>query len=503
MMGENGVPSHSLSSDAPLQPGDGIAPWKPILRNAFWLFSGNITAQGLAAVMGLLLARGIGPQGYGLYATAFALAAAFTHAALMGLDSVVPRYVARRPESAGSVLLGALCPALLWLPILMLLIGGLAVALGYPREILLLVFPAALTTGVRGLLNLFRSVMRGLERMNLDAAFQTAENGVTLLGVMLILSIAPSALNTTLTILLTEGLALFFAGLWTWRMVSRVASGHPKMLTRPQTDLAKEMLLAAVPLGLTFTLIGLSLRLDTLVLSLFRPIPEVGFYSAAFVLVMISRSVALMSAAFLPRLSALAGRDDLTFARLRDGGLYGMLIIGTGIGVTMAVLAPFIIGTLYGAPFLTAVPALRVLGIASIALFVNTYCWQVLIAQNRQGTIARMAILSLLLSLPLALLLIPRWGAVGAALVTLAREVMQCLPLTHAILRPPRSLPRRAFLSPIPAAAAMAFVLCPVRAETGPVVLPYLLLSSVAYLGVLLLGDGGLRNGLRGWVALR
>lgn len=490
-------------SDAPLQPGDGIAIGKSILRNAFWLFSGNITAQGLAAVMGLLLARGIGPQGYGLYATAFALATAFTHAALMGLDSVVPRYIARRPESAGSVLLGALCPALLWLPILTLLIGGLAIAMGYPREILLLVFPAALTTGVRGLLNLFRSVMRGLERMDLDAAFQTVENGVALLGVVLILSIAPSALNATLTILLTEGLALFFASLWIWRMVHPVASGHTEILTGPQAYLAREMLLAAVPLGATFTLIGLSLRLDTLVLSVFRPIPEVGFYSAAFVLVMIARSVALMSAAFLPRLSALAGQDDGTFARLRDWGLHGMLIIGTGIGVATAILAPFIISTLYGASFLAAVPALRVLGIASIALFVNTYCWQVLIAQNRQGTIARTAILSLLLSLLLALLLIPRWGAVGAALVALAREVMQCILLTRATLRPPRSLLWQAFLSPISAAAAMALVLCPARAETGPVVLPYLLLSLATYLGVLLLGDGELRNGLREWVALR
>ena|GEM_PF-1768077 len=491
MMGEPAVLSRSGLPDAPQPAFEVSAPLlRPVLRNALWLLFGNIAAQALAALMGVLLARRIGPHEYGLYATAFTFAAAFTYAALMGLDSVVPRYVARRPEAAGRILLNALCPALIWLPVLTLIIGGIGVALGYGQDVLTLLFPAALVTGLRGLINLFRSVLRGLERMDLDAAIQGMENGVVLLGVGLALMVAPSARNATFSILLAESLALLVTVLWAGRRV-RPRGG--------EAPLAREMLRASLPIGLTFIMIGLNLRLDTLVLSLFRPSREVGFYSAAVALVMLSRSVALMAGAFLPRLSALSGRDDAAFGYLRDRGVQGALILGTGIGVGMGVLSPFLVHLLYGSLFLETVPSLRVLSIAGIAMFVNTYFWQVLIAEGKQGAIARTTVVSLLMSLPLSLILVPRWGAVGAAAVALVREALQTLLLVRVALRPPRALPARAFLAPFPAAAAMALILWPFREETGVAALLTLLPALLAYMVVLALGDRDLRAELRRW----
>ena len=467
-----------------------------LLWNIFWLLVGNLAAQALAAGMGLLLARGVGPDGYGLYATAFSLAMAFTYTALMGLDSIVPREVAQNPHAAGRVALSALYPALLWFPGLVLLILGAGWALGYPTDVRALLLPAALITALRGLVNLLRSVLRGLERMDLDAAVQTIENGLALFGVGVVLLLSPSVLGAAVAILTAEVLALLLSGFWTGR------------LTRPRGGefrLAKEMVLAALPIGLTFTLIGLNLRLDILLLSLFRPAGEVGFYSAAVSLMMLARSVSLMAAAFLPRLSALDRRDEEAFARLRDQGLQWILVPGLAIGVAMGLLSPFLMGFLYGAPFLPAAPALRILGGASIAMFLNTYFWQVLIARGEQGTIARITAGSLVLSSGIALALIPQWGALGAAIAALGRETMQAVLLGWSVLvRPPGTIRRRTWAAFLGAAAAMALFLWPVRETTGPSALACGALGLSAYFVVLAWGGVIPIDGLRQmWRSLR
>ncbi len=453
-----------------------------LARNMLWLLAGNGVAQALAAVMGLLLARTLGPHEYGLYATAFSLALAFLYTALMGLDSVVPREVARDPERAGHVAFSALIPALLWLPVLVLLILGTGLALGYSPQVRALLLPAALVTGVRGLVNLFRSVLRGLERMDLDAAVQAVENGLVLGGVVLALLVSPTIRGAVWAILIAEALSLVPAGLWVVRMT------HPLIW---EVRRAREMVIAALPLGLTFTLVGLNMRLDTLVLSLFRPAREVGLYNAAVSLMMLARSVALMAAAFLPPLSFLARRDEAAFARLRDQGLLWMTVPGVGIGVAMSLLAPFLLGVLYGAPFLSAAPALRILGVGTITVFLNAYFWQVLIARGEQGTIARTTVVSLLLSLVFAAVLVPRWGAPGAAGAVLVREVAQLALLLRRVLGQPPLTLRPSAWAPFPVAAgAMALVLWPAREATGPIALAHLALAGVVYLAVLFAAAG-------------
>ncbi|MGB9775684.1 MAG: flippase [Anaerolineae bacterium] len=453
-----------------------------LARNMLWLLAGNAVAQALAAVMGLLLARTLGPHEYGLYATAFSLALAFLYTALMGLDSVVPREVARHPERAGLIALSALVPALLWLPVLVLLILGTGLVLGYSPQVRALLLPAALVTGVRGLVNLFRSVLRGLERMDLDAAIQAVENGLVLGGVALALLVSPTIRGAVWAILIAEALSLLPAGLGVVRMTH---------LLMWEVRRAREMIIAALPLGLTFTLVGLNMRLDTLVLSLFRPAREVGLYNAAVSLMMLARPVALMAAAFLPPLSSLARRDEMAFARLRDQGMLGMMVPGVGLGVAMSLLAPFLLGALYGAPFLSAAPALRILGAGTVAVFLNAYFWQVLIARGEQKTIACTTVVSLLLSLVLAAVLVPRWGASGAAGAVLTREMVQLALLLRRVLGPSPLTLRRSAWAPFPVAAgAMALILWPAREATGSLALAHLALAGVVYLAVLFAAAG-------------
>lgn len=462
------------------------------VRGMAWLLIGSVVAQALYAVTGWLLARRLGPSGYGLYATAFALASVFTHTPLMGLDSVVPREIARAPASAGRIVLSALYPVIAWVPLLTLLIGGLGLALGYPRDVRALIFFAAAIIGVRGLSNLLRSAMRGLERMDLDTAVQVVENGMVLIGVALALGVAPSVFTATQAMLAAELLALIPAGVWVGRLT------HPR---GGEVRLTQSMILAAFPLGLTFILIGLNVRIDTLVLSRFRPVGEVGLYNAALGVVTLSCSVSAMAAAFLPRLSAMVGRDDGAFLYLRDWGFRLMLALGVGMGSIIGLLAPFLMQLLYGAPFLPAAAALRVLGGLGLLSLLNTYFRQVLIASGEQGAILRAVGVALLFTFPLALALIPRQGVIGAATVSLTREIIQTLLLARVTFRRPLAIGWPSLGTPFLAALAMALVLWPVRRATGWETIPFLLLALGVYLTIMLIADGELRAEVHRWAA--
>ncbi len=398
----------------------------PLWLGALWLVAGGVAAQILAAVGGLVLARWVGPSGYGFYTAAFALSSVFAYAAPLGLDSIVPRQIARRPETTGTVAVSALGPVLAWLPLLVLLIGGTGFLLGYSQEFLRLLFLAAWITGLRGLVNLLRAVLRGKERMDQDAVVQVAEGGLVLVGMVIGLWLAPTVWNALRFTLLAEALALVLVGLWVGRALH---------LPRWDGALAWRMTAEALPLSLTFTLIGLGIRLDTLALSLFRPASEVGLYGAAVGVVMLTRSLSTMAAAFLPRLSNLAAWDPPSFIRVRDRVFRWMLAMGLGLGLFITLLAPFLIQVLYGPAYTEAVPALRVLGCMSAALFVNTGFWQVLIARRDHRAIVVSAGVALLASLLLAAILIPGWGAMGAAIVALSRETIQTALLARPAMR--------------------------------------------------------------------
>ncbi len=403
-----------------------VASPMPLWMGALWMVAGGVAAQGLAAVGGLILARRVGPSEYGFYTVAVALSSVFVYAAPLGLDAIIPRQIARRPEEAGTIAVSALGPVLVWLPFLVLLIEGTGFLLGYSQEFLRLLFLTAWITGIRGLVNILRAVLRGKERMDQDAVVQVVEGGLVLAGTVLGLQIAPTVWNAVLFIFLAEGLALALVGFWVERG-----------LHRPRWDyaLAWRMTVEALPLSLTLTLIGLGIRLDTLALSLLRPTREVGLYGAAAGIVMLAYPLSTMAAAFLPRLSALAARDRSSFIRVRNQVFRWMLAMGLGLGLLITPLASFWLTVLYGPAFAEAAPALRVLGGMSAALFVNTYFRQVLIARRDHRAIVVSAGVALLVSLLLAVALVPRWGIMGAAVAALTREAVQAALLARPAMR--------------------------------------------------------------------
>lgn len=82
----------------------GRAGVRDALRNVSWLTGERVLQLAVGMVVGVWMARALGPDRFGLYSYALALVAVFASAASLGIDAVIVRDLVREPARAGTIL---------------------------------------------------------------------------------------------------------------------------------------------------------------------------------------------------------------------------------------------------------------------------------------------------------------------------------------------------------------------------------------------------------------
>jgi O-antigen/teichoic acid export membrane protein len=164
---------------------------------------------------------------------------------------------------------------------------------------------------------------------------------------------------------------------------------------------------------------------DLVFLRLFRDLASVGHYAAGYTLIsfLLNLGVAY-GMALLPTMTRLGARTDQERA-LYHNAQAQVFAAGLPIALGGALLAVELIRQVFGLSYLPAGAALEIL-IWSIplALFRNVAV-AALIARNRQDQVLRTTTGSTVLNLILNVLLIPRFGILGAAWATVATELLR------------------------------------------------------------------------------
>jgi O-antigen/teichoic acid export membrane protein len=146
------------------------------------------------------------------------------------------------------------------------------------------------------------------------------------------------------------------------------------------------------------------------------------------------------------------------------------------------VLAPQIIHLVAGHSFDGSITPLRVLLVAAALSWVNGVFGYALIAKERQATALWLNVTALIVNVGLNLALVPAYGIVAAAVVTVASEIL-ILAASRPLMRQHLGFfPRPGTLgAAVVAASAMAAVLWPLRHGPLAALLP---LGVVLYMGL-------------------
>lgn len=109
-----------------------------------------------------------------------------------------------------------------------------------------------------------------------------------------------------------------------------------------------------------------------------------------------------------------------------------LLVVGAILLVLMVyLLAPFMVNTLAGSAFGPSIKVLRILIVASLFSYVGHLVGFTLISYGGQGEMLKLGVVALLVNLILNVLLIPHYGIIGAAGVTVFTEMIDMLMMMY------------------------------------------------------------------------
>ena len=192
-------------------------------------------------------------------------------------------------------------------------------------------------------------------------------------------------------------------------------------------------------LGLIF------LKVDTLMILYFRSVEEVAQYEAGYKFLEISRfAVRSAGMVFFPICAQLvAGSDWVALARLSSKLLFAAATVATTLSLCVFAFASVLVSFVWGAAYDAAVPILRTLFIGLPFLYLSYVSTFVAQALRLERTVVGIMILGTLGNILLNAIIIPRWGAPGAAWTTVASEAALATSLLWLVVGRTRELRRK------------------------------------------------------------
>jgi O-antigen/teichoic acid export membrane protein len=352
----------------------------------------------------LLLAHGLVLEEYGAYGRLAAYALLLAELAELGLQ-----LTATRALVAGTLSLRALVRARIALfSVFAVVVLGAAVLVGagprssrlQPLVLALLVFYFALSGWGEFLGVALRC--RGARRHEALVLLVLRAAGLLLVTVVLA---GGGGLTTVAWGLALSPLPALALGAWLLRRTAAVAPAPEASVTA--------VLLASAPLAIYSGLLLLSPRVEFIVFSVLRDDGATGlFFAAIQVLWFLTMMPAAITAGAMPALTreALTGG---TTVRRRTSATLALLAAPAGVGLLL--VAPGVLGLLFGSTYEPAAASLRVLGLAVVPVFMNALLSWSLIAAGRPSWPPWLTATRVAAAFVLSLTLIPRFGAPGAA----------------------------------------------------------------------------------------
>ncbi len=357
--------------------------------------------------VGLWLARYLGPSDFGLLSAATAAAWLGVVATQLGLDGLIQRELVQHPENTGRILgtvtlLSSATALVVWLAIA--LFAWLAVDAPTMQTLLLWLGLLAVPQALAAWEYLFqaRSDLRPVVvGQNICfAACLAARAGLIALqapvAAFAIVAVAERLLGAVVVMR------------WARKHLVGTSLGF-------DASLARAMLREAWPVWISALLVTVYQKIDVVLIARWRDEAEAGIYAAAMRIVELWWSIAVIGAtALLPdlmRSSQDRSRYPSVLQRYLD------LSAGAGIaaGLVMTVCAVPLIRILFGQDYAEAGGILALQTWAGVFVFLSVARARHLIAIKRRGVELWFSALGVTLNLGLNVVLIPRYGAWGAA----------------------------------------------------------------------------------------
>jgi len=373
----------------------------------------NAMLRAAGTLVFIFVGRISGPEDAGVLSLALGYLAILT-TLFTGLDDLLIREVTAAPKRVTALLLAYAVlrlPLTALLSVVVLLIGQAGSQLS-PEQMLALrlIVSSAVLDALAGLGQIVLYAFGGFRLLVLPAA-------VTLLlragvGPLLLLAggFAPAAAMWPLSSVAGAALLLHSA-----RRVIRDA-GIEVQRQPVDWSLVRHLGRLVPGFGAVSLLSALEYQLDVILLSKLRSPVDVGMYGAAISIINV---VALIPQAYrtvlYPDLVRLQHESPARAHALMSRAARNMTLAGGVTAAVIALAAPWLIESVFGARFAGSQPVMQILIWNVVFLFLNVPLVRYLIACGRQNAVSRALVVSISTNLVANLILIPPLAAAGSA----------------------------------------------------------------------------------------
>ncbi|NET29230.1 flippase [Okeania sp. SIO1I7] len=381
-----------------------------------YAFLGEATLA-LTFMFYIVIARVLGPQEYGVFAGAVALAAVFSLFIQFGFPTLMTREVAANPvESPKSTIRFLLIEVLNSLPILLVLLP-IAQLLGFEGKGIIVCYLAVFSEVCRSAKQTLRCVLRGLGDFRSESISVAIERFLVVLFASGVLFWSENLVWVLITVVVFRTLDILAL---LYYLSKKTSIWSPINFSN-----LWESLKMAYPFAISGVLWILYYQIDLVMLKGLTTPEETGFYSASY------RIIEIFSA--LPRVIFRVGftRFAKCFTTNPEGlttEIYKSTQLLLAIVLPTIIVAGFcqtiIIDIIYGEAFDPAIRSLAILlPSLSIKMF-GTLVETFLQTTRREKSLLKLLLVTVIVNIAANAILIPHLQAVGAAIATLLSEVI-------------------------------------------------------------------------------
>jgi PST family polysaccharide transporter len=392
---------------------DGRSTLQQLIPNTGWLLFDKIFRLGVGLVVSVWVVRYLGPDQFGLLSFSIAFASLFSVLATFGLDGIVVRDLVNNPEQSNEILGSAFALKLVGAG------GALLFAL---------VFISLLKPGNSQLQLLVMISAAGMLFQSLDVVdfwFQSRVEAASAVYARSFAFVFTSALK--LFLIVTKAPLVSFAFATSLELVLAAiglacvfqVKGQHLLKWKSRMGRIQQLLRDGWPLALSSVAVIIYMKIDQVMLGEMLDTTAVGLYSAA---VRISEVWYFIPTSIVASISpALIKAKDVSPAlyNKRLGDLFRLMAgIALAIAIPMTFLSDRIVKLLYGAAYNGAGPILAVHIWAALFVFIGVAQspWNILEGLTKLALVR--TTLGAIANIVLNLLLIPKYGAMGAAIAT-------------------------------------------------------------------------------------
>ena len=420
---------------------------RKVLSNTGIAFIGQIVTWVSTMAVTIAYGRFLGGTTFGELFFAISFVALVGFPIEFGFNQQVVRDVAQDPSKAAHYPLNVLLLKLaLWATLFGTILGvGRALQFGYEERLLVAICGCTLLFSAVG--STFGSIHTASQRQIYPAVGLVIEKGLGAIIAILWLR-AGGGVRAAAIALVIGALA---GAIWQFYWFVRLVGLHWAF----EFPLIRDLVRQSIPF-LAYGVIGvIYYRIDTVLLQALTSTATVGVYGAAYRLfdTMVFLPNIVIVAVMFPVMARFSVNSERQMKLAIEKSVNFLLVAGIPIMVGMMVAAPNIIGFLYHrTDFTQSIPVLQALAPGLAILYLNSVWTTALMSLKLERVLPRIAATALVINIAGNLLLIPRLGAVGAALMTSLTEL--ALMVMSLYVLPRHMLPARSLATAVKAVGA-------------------------------------------------